>query len=319
MKFYDLINKDTIAHEMDRICGTTNAKFPFQEKVARLNASLDRYFQLAWRGAGKRLLDDSNYSAAPIESQGITSGANTFKMGDFTNKIQQIIDVIALDSNGKQINLIPEYMDGLSETFDNLYVSSVASGVPAYYCIYGDYIYVRPNPNYTRANSLLVYGNRASSKYTYTRCTISQASPAVVTATAHGLAANDTVIFYSTGDDLPASLAIDTLYYVVATVATDTFSIASTQGGTAINTSDAGSGEHSFIEASKVPGIPPIYDHFRYLARAASLSYLIDKKLPQRYDYATLVKEDEKMIMAYFGNKERDISKKMTTKKILNR
>lgn len=66
----------------------------------------------------------------------------------------------------------------------------------------------------------------------------------VLTASAHGLADNDVVSVSSTGT-LPGGLAADTYYYVV-TSTTNTFQLATTRGGSAIDLTSAGSGTHSF-------------------------------------------------------------------------
>lgn len=73
---------------------------------------------------------------------------------------------------------------------------------------------------------------------------ISQASPAVFTKTAHGLAADEAVVL-STSGALPTGLTVDTIYYVKTVLSADTFTVSATVGGAAINTSSAGSGTHS--------------------------------------------------------------------------
>lgn len=74
---------------------------------------------------------------------------------------------------------------------------------------------------------------------------ITNASPAVVSYTAHGLVAGDPVQFTTTGA-LPTGLATGTVYYVIAAGLTaDVFRVSATSGGSAINTSGAGSGTHS--------------------------------------------------------------------------
>lgn len=78
--------------------------------------------------------------------------------------------------------------------------------------------------------------------------TISNAEPAVVGWVAHGLPNGTPVVFTSTGA-LPTGLTAGTTYYVVG-ASTDTFSVAATPGGTAIDTSSAGSGVHT---ATAVP------------------------------------------------------------------
>lgn|SRR5512136_62918 len=72
-------------------------------------------------------------------------------------------------------------------------------------------------------------------------CTISIASPGVVTKTAHGLVVDERVYFTNTTGELPTGLSKNTMYYVVS-VTTDTFTVSATKGGTAINTSGTQSG-----------------------------------------------------------------------------
>ncbi len=75
-------------------------------------------------------------------------------------------------------------------------------------------------------------------------CTISIASPAVVTVT-NTFAANDPVIFSTTGA-LPTGLTAGTVYYVSATGLSGTsFQVSATAGGASINTSGTQSGTQS--------------------------------------------------------------------------
>jgi hypothetical protein len=87
-------------------------------------------------------------------------------------------------------------------------------------------------------------------------CTISSASPGVVSATAHGKVANDVVYFSSTGtigNSLPAPLIEMYPYYVVAAGLTaNSFSLSLTPGGEPINTTTAGTGTHTLISATSL-------------------------------------------------------------------
>jgi microcystin-dependent protein len=74
--------------------------------------------------------------------------------------------------------------------------------------------------------------------------TVTIASPAVFTLASHGLAIGDCVYLTTTGA-LPTGLSANTIYYVVSTPTTDTFTLSATEGGAAINTSGAQSGTHT--------------------------------------------------------------------------
>lgn len=73
--------------------------------------------------------------------------------------------------------------------------------------------------------------------------TITIATPGVVTKAGHGNANGTPVIFTTTGA-LPTGITAGSLYYLV-NVTTDTFQIAATAGGAAINTSGTQSGVHT--------------------------------------------------------------------------
>ena len=72
--------------------------------------------------------------------------------------------------------------------------------------------------------------------------TITVATPGVVTWTAHGLLANDPVIFRTSGT-LPTGITAGTVYYVKTVLSANTYTISATAGGSAINTTgSAGTG-----------------------------------------------------------------------------
>lgn len=87
-------------------------------------------------------------------------------------------------------------------------------------------------------------------------CTITTASPAVVSLTAHDLVEGDAIYFTTTGA-LPTGLSANTTYYVKSTGNANTFQVSLTRtssataftAGTAVNTTVAGSGTHTVVKA----------------------------------------------------------------------
>lgn len=75
---------------------------------------------------------------------------------------------------------------------------------------------------------------------------ISNATPAVFTLTSHGLSIGDAIVL-STSSALPTGLTVGTVYYVISAGFTaNAFEVSTTAGGSAVNTTGAGSGTHSF-------------------------------------------------------------------------
>lgn len=83
--------------------------------------------------------------------------------------------------------------------------------------------------------------------------TISNASPAVVSWTGHGLTPGQKVSFTTTGG-LPTGLTAATDYYVNY-VDANTFQVSATSGGASINTSSAGSGVHTAAAAGSIRNV----------------------------------------------------------------
>jgi hypothetical protein len=81
---------------------------------------------------------------------------------------------------------------------------------------------------------------------TSSTCTISNASPAVVTVSGgHGFSDDQPIRFTTTGA-LPTGLAINTTYYVKSSTST-TFQVSTSIGGASVNTTGAGSGTHTVV------------------------------------------------------------------------
>lgn len=80
--------------------------------------------------------------------------------------------------------------------------------------------------------------------------TITIASPGVVTWNSHGFLAGTPIVLTTTGA-LPTGLTAGTIYFVLAPTA-NTFTLAATSGGAAINTSGSQSGTHTATNGSRL-------------------------------------------------------------------
>jgi hypothetical protein len=304
MKFSSPIDKNGLAEEILRLCNCTNTVYSNYAMVAHLNDALDRYWFLATQAAEKGSFDDSNIASIPVETQSLVSGTNSYKMTSFTNEVLQILRLSILDDNALELDLAREEFDDI-EDFNELYsTDSADQGVPQYWTKKGDYIYIRPCPNYSETNGLRAYVNREMSKFTWTPFTVTIASPGVFSATAHGLSGLDGLIFETDGA-LPTGLTADTTVYYVITAGytADAFEVSTSYSltGTAVNTSVSQSGNHKFLKTNKEPGIPVI--HHLYLAKHAALAF-INQKHPNFQKIFSDVTKFEQDIMDYWRTME---------------
>lgn len=91
-----------------------------------------------------------------------------------------------------------------------------------------------------------------------TTCTISIASPAVITQT-NSYVAGQRIFFRTTGA-LPTGLSANQVYYVSATgLSTSSFQVSATQGGASINTSGTQSGSHTCGKLKSAEVVGPLW------------------------------------------------------------
>jgi len=314
----NIISKYGIMQEIDRICNTTKTEYSYRDKSARISDALDWYFKLAFKSGKDWNFDDINETSAPIDTQNIVSGTNEYKFSDFTEKILGAIKLEILDSNANGLSLIPETMADLKgKSFEDVYVNAGA-GTPTHYIKYGDFIYLRPNPNYSEADGLMAYFDRAITKHEFIRISsVTVADPGVFTSAVHGLSVNDTVVFDTNGTII-TGIAVDTTYYIKTVGATTTFEVAATLGGTAIEVIDAQVASVSmFLKTNAEPGIPSI--HHTALARQAALAWLIDNDKKRAGAVAQQTQQDERDIIKYFNERDKDVKKRVSVKQEDNR
>ena len=108
----------------------------------------------------------------------------------------------------------------------------------------------KPPPSFEQDTDISAYSSTV---------TVTIATPAVVSWTAHGIAVGTPLTFSTTGA-LPTGLVAGTTYYVIAAgYGADAFEVSATLGGAAVNTSGSQSGVHTAnVLTTLVPGVVTI-------------------------------------------------------------
>lgn len=315
---------------MNRLTGATVTTYPNKDKTSDINDALDWYFGHAFKAGKNWEFDDINKTSPPIDTQDIVSGTNRYKVSSFTEKIINLIKLEVDDSAGTGLALTPETLDSFGnvigsasgqlsnysgQSFDDIYVNAT-SGTPTHYLKYGNFIYLRPKPNYNATAGLKAYFNRPASKFEFVAVTA--ATNDELTATAHGLVANDTVIFETDGT-IPTGLTADTQYYVISSGLTaNVFKVSATLGGSAVDiTNGQTSSNHAFLKTNSEPGINSM--HHKSLANKAAASFMGFNNTNGVYNgrlslVMPQLQKDEKMIQDFFGQRDKDVRKGLRVK-----
>lgn len=175
MQFNTQSDSQSIVDEILSITKSTLGKYPIKSIARRVNLALDRYLEIATSVAGKGVVDDINQATPPILQQNLVSGTNKYIIsgsfaGTYSGSFFNIIKMEALNSGGIGQILTPESIDLIQDAFSTLY-STATTGTPSNYLRLGNYVYIRPTPNYNSTNGLVVYGERTFSYFASTDTT----------------------------------------------------------------------------------------------------------------------------------------------------
>jgi len=112
------------------------------------------------------------------------------------------------------------------------------------------------------ASHVLRHGPADNDVVTSALISISNASPAVITTSSTLTYSPGTPVKFTTTGALPTGLTVGTQYYILTVLSANTFTVSTSVGGTAVNTSGAGSGTHSMV-------VGPISQYIRPMGAVA--------------------------------------------------
>lgn len=151
-------NQDCVS-EVLKTCGATTNTYPLVDITRRFNAALDEYFALAFKSDKGWPFDDANQTSAPLETQNIVSGTNNYKFSAFTSSVLTLNKLQIKNNSNEIVALTPETIESLENGFEETYTTNT-TGTPTHYLKFGDFIYLRPTPNFSMTAGLRALVNR---------------------------------------------------------------------------------------------------------------------------------------------------------------
>lgn len=177
MVFSDTSTETGIVQEVNDICQSDNNNYPIESKTRRANAAMDRFFTIAFEADGRWAFDDINQTTVPLESINLVSGTEKYALDTFTSEIIKVLRVEILTSAGLGIKL--EKLDESQAGGDSLAQYNNTAGQPAYYRLFGKFIYLYPKPNYNSTSGLTLLFERNKSEFVYTDTTKEPGIPSI--------------------------------------------------------------------------------------------------------------------------------------------
>jgi hypothetical protein len=175
--------EEEVGLEEGYISGNTKRLKQF---AAWVNSAMDDFMAIALQSSGNWAFDDTNHDDYPIISTDIVSGQRDYSVLEDQdgNPILDIYKVVISDAQGNGRELEPIEVTANDHRHAHwdisaFYNGTTTSGVPNKYAKTGNGIFLDPVPNYNRTGGLLLYVNRAASRFTYTDTTKKPGVPAL--------------------------------------------------------------------------------------------------------------------------------------------
>jgi hypothetical protein len=150
MQFSGESDSRDIVTEILTICKATTGKYSLKSIARRVNLGIDRFLEIGHEIAGIKV-DDINRTSAPLGTQTITLGTNAYKIASFNGSATNFTKLEILDSGSRSFELIED--SAIEINFNQDYSTSI-TGTPTNFLRLGDFLYLRPTPNYTLAAAL---------------------------------------------------------------------------------------------------------------------------------------------------------------------
>jgi len=143
--------------DVDFICQTDSNSYPTIDKVRNLNNSYHDVTRLIWSCSGDWEYDDSNKSDLPISTATLVGGQQDYELPTTAQRIER---VEVLDINNNYQLLKPIDMHDVNVALDEF---KETDGMPQYYDMVGDSIFLYPAPSagdVVSAKGLKIHYNR---------------------------------------------------------------------------------------------------------------------------------------------------------------
>lgn len=167
IQFNDTTNKQGIVQAIRRRTGTNTASsgsYPIEDITLDVNMALSNFFVLANNNSGRRQqVDDTNHTDFPIVYADITSGQQDINLtlDENGNQILEIHKVILTLASGEKRILRQIDIHDENDSF----MTDSTTGIPETYELTAEGIFLHQTPNFTLADALEVWVDRAASYF----------------------------------------------------------------------------------------------------------------------------------------------------------
>lgn len=166
MVFSDTSTNQGIVQEARWLVGANTTSYPIADLTRNINRALDRVVSLIFNAGGRWQWDDSNQTTYPIATTALVSGQQDYTF-DVTHLRVHRVEV--KDTSGNWHKL--EVFDPKDLGKEALGEFETTNGIPKYYDVIANSVFLYPASNFSQAGSLKVWFQRKGSYFDTTDTT----------------------------------------------------------------------------------------------------------------------------------------------------
>ena len=153
MQISDTTDLKGIYEDIDFICGTDSTSYPLKDKARNVNRHYYKAVIDALKSSGRSQFDDPNLGSLPNDTFNLSNNIHEYKLLGTNGNLADFLRLNAVevkDSAGNWTRLKEIDINDLSFSITDY---EGTSGIPRYYDVIGNYLYLYPAPDTTQVTA----------------------------------------------------------------------------------------------------------------------------------------------------------------------
>lgn len=162
MVFSDTTNEQGLVQDTLYLSGANSNSYPIKDLTRNINRAFDKAVDIIFKASGRWQWDDYNQSDLPSATTPLVDSQQDYEL-DVAHLRVERVEIKGEDGNW--LRLQPFDKRDVKTSIEEFYEND---GIPRYYDVSGNSLFLYPAPNYSQAGSLKVWFQRRGTYFTPT-------------------------------------------------------------------------------------------------------------------------------------------------------